>query len=176
MQQKYFHILLFFLINSGINKIDAQNAISFSYNDGTQNSYALQDVRKLDFSDNNLNLHLIDGSVFTWNVNTIGYYDYDAGTPLNIDNILQIANDWSVHIFPNPSEGKQTLLLKLPRAIELSYTLIDNQGKIIVQKTLGTLSKGEHSIPVEWSQAATGAYSIVISSGDFSITKKLIKK
>jgi hypothetical protein len=115
MQQKYFHILLFFLVTAGINQVYAQNAISFSYNDGTQNSYALQDVRKLDFSGNDLNLHLNDGSVFTWNVNTIGYYDYDTGTPLNIDNILQKVNDWSVHIFPNPSEGKQTLLLKLPR-------------------------------------------------------------
>jgi hypothetical protein len=169
--------ILLFLISVGIGKtVNAQSAIYFSYNDGSQNSYALQDVRKLDFNGDNINLHLNDGSIFTWNVNTIGYYDYNLETPLNIEDILHKANDWDVNVFPNPSDGHQTLKLKLPLLTELSISIIDISGKQVIQQKLGTLSKGEHSIPLEWSNAESGSYSIVLNSKDFSVTKKLIKK
>jgi hypothetical protein len=166
-----------FLLSTGIGKsVSAQSAISFSYNDGTQNTYALQDVRKLDFNGDNLNLHLNDGSIFTWNVNTIGYYDFNTNDPLKIDDILHKANDWDLNVFPNPSEGRQTLMLKLPQTTELSISIMDISGKQVFRQQLGKLSKGEHSIPLEWSNAAAGSYSIVLNSKDFSVTKKLIKK
>jgi hypothetical protein len=177
MDSRFTKIFLLFLILVGItNSIAAQNVIYFNYNDGTQNSYALQDVRKLDFNGDNINLHLNDGSVFTWNVNTIGYYDYNTNTSLNIDDMLHKANDWDVNVFPNPSDGHQTLKLKLPQATELSFSIMDISGKKIMQQQLGSLSKGEHSIPLEWSNTAAGSYSIILNSKDFSVTKKLIKK
>ena len=177
MSQKIFKILIILIIHSGlINEVTAQSAIYFSYNNGTQNSYALQDVRKLDFNGDDINLHLNDGSVFTWNVNTIGYYDYNTNTSLNIDDMLHKANDWDVNVFPNPSDGHQTLKLKLPQATELSFSIMDISGKKIIQQQLGSLSKGEHLIPLEWSNAAAGTYSIVLNSKDFSVSKKLIKK
>ena len=169
-------IFLYLILLGMSNAVNAQNAIYFSYNDGSQNSYALQDVRKLDFNGDDINLHLNDGSVFTWNVNTIGYYDYNTNTSLNIDDMLHKANDWDVNVFPNPSDGHQTLKLKLPQATELSFSIMDISGKKIIQQQLGSLSKGEHSIPLEWSNAAAGSYSIILNSKDFSVTKKLIKK
>jgi hypothetical protein len=177
MSLKIFKVLTVLLIHTGlINEINAQSSINFSYNDGSQNSYALQDVRKLDFNGNDINLHLNDGSIFTWNVNTIGYYDYNTNTPLKIDDILHKANDWDVNVFPNPSDGHQTLKLKLPQSTELSISIIDISGKKIFQQQLGNLTKGEHSIPLDWSNSAAGSYSVVLNSKDFSVTKKLIKK
>ena len=177
MSQKIFKLLSVLLINSGlIYEINAQSSIYFSYNDGSQNSYALQDVRKLDFNGDEMNLHLIDGSIFTWNINTIGYYDYNTNTPLDIDDILHKVNSWDIDVFPNPSNGNQTLRIKLPKASELLIAVIDISGKIIIQQNLGMLPKGEHSIPLEWSHAASGSYSIVLNSKDFSVSKKLIKK
>jgi hypothetical protein len=177
MLRKIFTLLVCFLIHSGlINEINAQSSIYFSYNDGSQSSYALQDVRKLDFKGNDINQHLNDGSVFTWNDNTIGYYDYNTNTSLNIDDMLHKANDWDINVFPNPSDGHQTLKLKLPQATELSFSIMDISGKKIIQQQLGSLSKGEHSIPLEWSNVAAGSYSIILNSKDFSVTKKLIKK
>ena len=171
------YLLPVLLIQTGlINEINAQSSINFSYNDGSQNSYALQDVRKLDFNGNDINLHLNDGSIFTWNVNTIGYYDYNTNAPSHIEDLIHKANDWDVNVFPNPSDGHQTLILKLPQASELSISIIDISGKQVIQRNLGTLSKGEHSIPLEWNNATSGSYNIVLNTKDFSVTKKLIKK
>jgi hypothetical protein len=177
MNSRLAKTIFFFLISLGIGiKVNAQSAIYFSYNDGSQNSYALQDVRKLDFNGNDINLHLNDGSIFTWNVNTIGYYDYNTNTPLKIDDILHKANDWVANVFPNPSDGHQTLNLKLPQASEISISIIDISGKQLFQQQLGSLAKGEHSIPLDWSNSVAGSYNVVLNSKDFSIIKKLIKK
>lgn len=177
MSQKVLTVLICLFIYSGcINEIFAQADINFSFNDGSENSYALQDVRKLDFNGDEMNLHLNDGSIFTWNINSIGYYDYNTNTSLDIDDILHKVNSWDIDVFPNPSNGNQTLRIKLPKASELVIAIIDISGKIIIQQNLGMLPKGEHSIPLEWSHAAAGSYSIILNSKVFSVSKKLIKK
>jgi hypothetical protein len=177
MLHKSFTALICLLIYSGcMNEIFSQTEINFSFNDGSDNSYALEDVRKLDFNGDEMNLHLIDGSIFTWNVNTIGYYDYNSNNSSDIDDILHKINAWDVNVFPNPSVGNQTLSIKLPKGSELLVTIMDISGKIIIQQNLGMLPKGKHSIPLEWSNAPAGSYSIVLNSKDFSVSKKLIKK
>lgn len=177
MDLRFIKIFLLFLILLGkTNSITAQNVLYFNYNDGTQNSYALHDVRKLDFNGDNINLHLNDGSIFTWNINTIGFYDYSVNSSVSIEEILHKANDWEVSVFPNPSDGNQTIKLKLPQATELSFSIIDNSGKQIYQQQLGALSSGEHTFPIDWSDSSQGSYVIILKSNDFSVSKKLIKK
>jgi hypothetical protein len=177
MNLKFAKIFLLFLILAGrTDSIAAQNILYFNYIDGTQNSYALQDVRKLDFNGDNINLHLYDGSIFTWNINTIGFYDYNVNSSLNIEDILHKANDWEVSVFPNPSDGNQSVKLKLPQATELSFSIIDNYGKQIYQQQLVALSCGEHTFPIDWSNSSAGSYTIILKSNGFSVTKKLIKK
>jgi Secretion system C-terminal sorting domain len=177
MTTKFTKAIFLYLISVGMAKsVNGQNAIYFNYNDGTQNIYALQDVRKLDFNGDDINLHLNDGSIFTWNVSTVGYYQYSSSTQLNVEDFLHEANDWDVFIFPNPSDGHQTLKLKLPQATELSFSILDISGKQIFQQQIGPLSKGEHLLPLDWSNAADGSYCIVLNSKDFAVTKKIIKK
>jgi hypothetical protein len=177
MNLNFQKLLLLFLILAGTtNTVTAQNVLYFNYNDGTQNSYALQDVRKLDFTGDNINLHLNDGSIFTWNINTIGFYDYNPNSSVSIEEILNKANDWEVSIFPNPSDGNQNIKLKLPQASEVSFSIIDNSGKQIYQQQLGALSSGEHTFPIDWSDSSAGSYTIILKSNDFSVSKKLIKK
>ena len=149
-------------------------SIYFNYTNGTNASYNLEDVRKITFDADIMNLHFWDSSVYAWNVSTIGYYQYDAS--LNVHEWLNIANAWDVSIYPNPSDGNQSIKLKLPQATELSFSIIDISGKQIYQQKLGELSKGEYTFPIDWSNASAGSYTIILKSNDFSVTKKLIKK
>ena len=52
-------------------------SIHFNYTDGTNNSYSLVDVRKITFDADLMKLHLWDGTVYAWNVSTIGDYQYN---------------------------------------------------------------------------------------------------
>ena len=71
-------IILGFLL-SIIASVNAQT-IDFNYTDGTTSSYNLNDIRKITFDVDIMNLHLWDGTIYSWDVNTIGQYEYNEGT------------------------------------------------------------------------------------------------
>jgi len=66
-------LFLFISLMLFTTELNAQS-IHFNYTDGTNASYNLEDVRKITFDADVMNLHLWDGSVYSWNVSTIGYY------------------------------------------------------------------------------------------------------
>jgi hypothetical protein len=150
-------------------------SVFFNYTDGSANAYALQDVRKIDFSGELMNLHLLDGTVYTWNISSVGYYEYQTDTPLKIEDWLSKANDWQVKIYPNPSNGLQTLVLNLPKDEMLKLSIMDLSGKRVFEKDMGQLRKGEYALPLEFDGAA-GQYALVLRNAHFSVSKKLIRK
>ena len=77
-------------------------SIHFNYTDGTNAAYNLVDIRKVTFDADVMNLHLLDGSVYAWNVSTIGYYQYDESS-VSALNLLNNANAWEVNVYPNPT-------------------------------------------------------------------------
>ena len=74
-------------------------SIYFNYTNGTTASYALADVRKITFDGDVMSLHFVDGSLYSWNVSTIGYYQYDESL-VNAQEWLDQANAWEVSVYP----------------------------------------------------------------------------
>lgn len=149
-------------------------SIHFNYTDGTNASYNLEDVRKITFDADVMNLHLWDESVYAWNVSTIGHYQYDE-TSLNIQEWLNNANAWEVSIYPNPTNSVLNVGFNLPQADEVSIELYDMQGKLILQKNLGTQVSGEHQETFDLTSFPQGTYVCRISGQQNTITKQLIK-
>ena len=58
----------------GIVGIGNAQSIHFNFIDGTNTSYNLEDLRKITFDADVMNLHMLDGSLYAWNVSTIGHY------------------------------------------------------------------------------------------------------
>jgi hypothetical protein len=167
------YLFLILLIIWSLPEIKSQS-IFFNYTDGNTSAYALQDVRKIDFSGEMLNLHLNDGTEYSWNISTVGYYEYEPDTPLKIEDWLGKANDRQVKIFPNPANGDQTVALVLPKEEQLQLQILDAAGKIVMDRDLGLLSKGEHSFPLGLKGAA-GQYTLVLRNTQYSVSKKLIR-
>lgn len=152
-----------------------QNSIFFNNANGTQSTYALANVRKLNFTAEALNLHLTDGTVYSWNLNTISYYKYKNESTTGIDGLLEQANEWNVSIFPNPASGIQSLKMNLPKPSAFTLTLMDATGRCVHQQNLGKLEKGEQLIPLDLSAYPAGFFTLLLQSEHFSITKKLVK-
>jgi len=157
----------------GSFELGAQS-IFFNYTDGSASAYALQDVRRIDFSGEMMNLHLNDGTIYSWNIGTVGYYEYETDTPLKIEDWLGKANDRQVKIFPNPANGEQTVALVLPKDEQLMLQVLDATGKVAMERDLGRLHKGEHSFPLGFNGAA-GQYTLVLRNAYFSVSKQLIR-
>lgn len=168
---KFLYLIL--LIIGSITELKGQS-IFFNYTDGNISAYALQDVRKIDFVGDVMNLHLLDGTIYSWNISSVGYYEYEPDAPLKIEDWLGKANDRQVKVFPNPANGEQTVALVLPKDEELLLQVLDAKGKVAMERNLGTMRKGEHSFPLGFNGAA-GQYTLVLRNNYFSVSKKLIR-
>jgi hypothetical protein len=121
-----------------------------------------------------MNLHLWDGTVYAWNVGTIGHYQYDESS-LNVQEWINNANAWELVIFPNPTSTTLNVRYNLPKEDELTIALFDMQGKLILQKNLGKQVSGEHQETLDLTSIPQGTYVCRISGQQNTITKTVIK-
>jgi hypothetical protein len=149
-------------------------SIHFNYTDGTNNSYSLVDVRKITFDSDLMNLHLWDGTVYAWNVSTIGDYQYNEST-LNTQEILNNINAWNVCVFPNPLNGTMHLQYTLPKKDAIVISLYDLQGNLIFEENIGDQLAGEQYVTFNTSSILKGSYICRIIGQHHSISKNIIK-
>jgi hypothetical protein len=169
MKQTFFFLVM--LCSLGIQA----QSIHFNFNNGTNASYNLADVRKITFSADVMNLHLQDGTIYSWNVSTIGHYEYDANS-VNVEHLLDETNNWNLQLFPNPTSDEVQLKYNLPKEDKIQIALYDLQGKLILEKNLGSKNEGENLDNLDLRQIATGIYICRISGEKNSISKQIIKK
>jgi hypothetical protein len=150
-------------------------SVHFNYTNGTGAAYNLQDVRKITFTADVMNLHLQDGTITSWNVSTIGYYDYNASL-VNIEPILDEVNNWNLQLFPNPTKDEIQLKYNLSKEEKIQIALYDLTGKLILEKNLGTKNVGENQDNLDLRQLPAGTYICRISGERNSISKQIIKQ
>jgi len=175
MYPRFTKSFLFFLLFGIISISSRAQSIFFNYNDGSHAAYNLEDVRKITFAADLMNLHLWDGSVYGWNVSTIGYYQYNE-TSLNVQEWLNNANAWEVTIFPNPTSEILDVRFNLPKMDEISIELYDTQGKLILVKKIGKMLPGEHVEMLNLYNLPQGAYYCRINGLQNAISKKVVKQ
>ena len=149
--------------------------IHFNYTDGNNSSYNLEDVRKITFDSDLMNLHLFDGSIYSWNVSTIEYYEYDE-TPLNIEVLINKANSFDVVIFPNPTNSDLQVKYNLTKDDLIRIELFDLQGKLIFSKNLGKQIQGQQETILNLSQIPSGNYVCNIIGERTTISKRIVKQ
>ncbi len=166
--------LLFLLL--GLASISSQaQSIYFNYTDGTNAAYNLTDVRKITFVADEMNLQLLDGSVFSWNVSSIGHYQYDENS-IGIDELLNKANAWQVNVFPNPANNMLNVRYNLPTEDKILISVFDLQGKLLLEVNKGNRSKGEHEETLDLSTLPSGQYVCRLIGQTNTISKNIIKQ
>ena len=149
-------------------------SIYFNFSNGTNAAYALEDVRKITFNNDIMNLHLWDGSVYSWQVNTIDYYQYD-NSPAAITEVLEQANSWQVKVYPNPTNQVVNVAFNLPTNENVSFALFDVQGKMLIETSPKQLNKGLNEQSIDLSVYPAGQYLIHLKGQNTTITKTIIK-
>ncbi len=150
-------------------------SVYFNYTDGTNAAFNLQDVRKITFEADVMNLHLLDGSTYSWNVSTIGYYEYDE-TIGNVEQWIDHANTWQAVVFPNPVNNSLQVRYHLPKADVLQIALYDMQGRLIIENNIGNQKEGQHQAMLDLSHIDAGNYVCRITGQKASISKQVIKQ
>lgn len=166
---------LLFLLLGPISISSKAQIVYFNYTDGTNAAYNLTDVRKITFVADEMNLQLLDGSVYSWNVSSIGHYQYDENS-LGIDELLNKANLWQVSVFPNPANNVLNVRYNLPTEDKISMAVFDLQGKLLIETNVGERTIGKHEETLDLSTLPAGQYVCRISGQTNTISKNIIKQ
>jgi hypothetical protein len=100
----------------------------------------------------------------------ISIYTYNSTTGINkyeSDNTI-------LSVYPNPTQEKATVGLKLTKAEKISLEIFDMQGTLIKTIAKEKLQEGNHEFHISVSDIAQGVYQIKLSTETLSSTKKLI--
>ena len=105
---------------------------------------------------------------------------YQTGTPyvrLNFDPTIGIEENntaFSVgNVFPNPVSGEGTLHVFMNNAQNMSMEITDLSGKLVGVQSK-SLNQGENKITLDTAQLSSGIYTITLSSGTTSFSRKMI--
>ena len=175
MNSRFTKSFLLFLLLGAISISSKAQSIYFNYTSGTNAAYNLADVRKITFVADEMNLQLLDGSVYSWNVSSIGHYQYDENS-IGIDELLNKANAWQVSVFPNPATNLLNVRYNLPTEDMILISVFDLQGKLLLEVNKGNRSKGEHEETLDISSFPAGQYVCRISGQTNTISKNIIKQ
>jgi hypothetical protein len=94
-----------------------------------------------------------------------------------IPSVTNGTNVTKVFLFPSPAQNVANFDLDVVSAIQVTINIYDMVGRLVTTKNVGTLSAGQHSIPVNTTELPNGVYiynvisGTEISSGKFSIAK-----
>ena len=154
-----------------VGTLSFAQSIYFNYTDGTNASYNLQDVRKVTFTADVMNLHLWDGTIYSWNVSTIGHYEYSETS--GNEELLNLSNKLDVRIFPNPTSTNLNVQFKLLKEDLITLSLFDVNGQLLIERNLGARTFGSHLETIELSKVPKGSYVCQIKGQQNTISKKL---
>ncbi len=167
-----FIVLLLMIVLCSVG-LRAQS-VFFSYVDGTNAAYSLNDVRRMTFSNNTLNLELKDGTSYQWNINDVSSFRYSEAT--GIGEVINGLNGLDVKLFPNPNNGSFQLAYKLPKQTNVEVSLYTTDGKLIKTLYKGKQNAGEQQINASLTELPNGIYTCRIEAEGFSVNKKMIIK
>lgn len=94
-----------------------------------------------------------------------------------IPSVNNNTNVTKVFLFPSPAQNVANFDLDVVSTNQVTINIYDMVGRLVTTKNVGTLSAGQHSIPVNTTELLNGVYiyNVIsggeISSGKFSIAK-----
>ena len=105
---------------------------------------------------------------------------YQTGTPyvrLNFDPTIGIEENHTTfmvgNVFPNPLSGEGTLNVFMNNAKNMYMEITDLSGKLVGSESR-SLNQGENKIALDTEQLSSGIYTVTLSSGGTSLSRKMI--
>lgn len=151
--------------------LKAQN-VYFNSNDGSTNTYSLEDVRKMTFDDSQVTLELNDGTTFQWDMADVVSFKYD--NEITNLSLVENINNIDLKIYPNPNSGKYNLSYNISNNADVVIEMFSIDGKFITQLFSGNQTSGNQILNFDLNNISKGVYIVQLKTNDFSITKKLI--
>jgi hypothetical protein len=161
--------LMLLIMIAAISSISNAQSIYFNFTNGTNGQYPLIDVQHIDFSSTDMQMHLTNGTLVSWNTTAIISYKY-LPYITSLSEVPDIAIN--MEVFPNPSSGDVQIKYTLPVHQKLELAIYDLHGKLVEQRNIG--EQGSGSYTQLWHATTKGVYLIKLSTEQQVISKKVV--
>lgn len=151
-------------------------SININFSNGTYSNYNLIDIKKITFDENLMQLYLLDGSLFSWNVNSIGYFIYDENNVGYTDELLDEINSLNLRVYPNPVDEILSLSYHLSKEDAFQFEIYDLNGRLFTKKNVGNQTFGYQEEHIIIKDLPSGSYLLKVKGREWTITKKIIKE
>jgi hypothetical protein len=166
---KYFSILVFIICYSDI--ILSQN-VYIDFTNETQSTYNLVDIQKVTFSNDVMNLHFKNGTIYSWNVSTLGLVSYDSTNVIGVEELLKMEKN--IDFFPNPTNGLINANFQVLKDEKIDIEWLNIGGELLKKIYSGIKNRGEYTIKIDLSEFNSGVYFFRYRTNSRIITEKII--
>lgn len=93
-------------------------------------------------------------------------------SPLGIDPV--VGNDFKagmLNIMPNPAKEKATVVYALDNSSNVTVSVYDLTGRLLLSNSLGKQAKGQHSTTVDLSGLSTGTFILKVNNDYAKVVK-----
>jgi len=98
--------------------------------------------------------------------------DLRIGTSLGID---ENAEALSLNIFPNPTQGFTNINFTTSKASDVSVSVFDLLGKLVLPSYNGKVGEGNQSIKIDMSQLSQGMYTVRLEIDGKTVVRKITR-
>ena len=97
-----------------------------------------------------------------------------ADNNTGFDSQLNIEQQPSLQVFPNPTAGEFSVQLKNLKDEQINLSVINITGQVVKVLDANEYTTEKNNIPVNISELASGIYFVRLETGDTAITERLI--
>ena len=102
-----------------------------------------------------------------------GTYSGQASITVLLPTAAETFADGQLRIYPNPAHDVVQVDLVVNKKQDVSLTLIDQQGRTVIQKPFGVVQSLSETIPMP---QVTGTYMLKIQVGSTTLTRKVVRQ
>jgi hypothetical protein len=161
-------LILFFF-----SEIKAQT-VDFNLDNGSTINYQAEDIRKITFDNDLMNVLLWDGSLVSINVSTINSFLNNSS--LSTQELLNELNSMNLQLYPNPTNDQININYSTLINDEISILIYDSNSKLVMTRKLTYKSSGKYTEAIDLSTLNAGTYFCQITEKNNKIVRQFIKK
>jgi hypothetical protein len=83
------------------------------------------------------------------------------------------ANSIGLNVYPNPVTTNATMEFSLPISTEVTFSITNAIGQIVLNKDMGKMTKGNHQLPISAQGLSDGVYMINLTMENQVVTKRI---
>lgn len=149
--------------------------VTLEFIGGGTASYAIDEVRSVEFASGNKVVNLFDGTVLSWPIASIERELVGEITT----SIVGHGSPDPLSVFPSPTTGSVNISFSIDHACPIDVTIHDAQGRLIRGLMRGERPAGEVSlvwdgVSSSGGSAAPGRYLVNVQCGHLRIAKSIV--